>query len=112
MVHDAAEGSAPRVPSPMRAWRSLGAHGVQTVVQVEGLQTVQADDPVKLRQNTVQIPGHIVPGIGDVAGIQTDPHLLRQRYPVQNFPQLLERLPTSFPCRTWSPAGRWCASPG
>ena len=68
----------------------MGAHGVQAVVQVEGLQPVQADDPVKLRQNAVQIPGHVVSGVGDVAGIQTDPHLLRQRHPVQNLPQFLE----------------------
>ena len=91
MVHDAAEGLRSQCALPDAGMAVLvGTHGVQAVVQVERLQPVQADDPVKLRQDAIQVPGHVVSGVGDVAGIQTDPHLLRQCHPVQNLPQLLE----------------------
>ena len=54
------------------------------------LQLCKADDPVKLRQHAVDVPGDIVARVGDVAGVQTDAHLFPQLRAVDDLPQLLE----------------------
>ena len=64
----------------------VGAAGIQTVIQMNGPQPLQSDDPVKFRQNAVQIVNDVIPGVGNVAGVQTDAYLPRQFHPVQNFP--------------------------
>ena len=43
--------------------------GILGVVQMEGLQFAQTDHPVKLFQNTVQIPDNIVAAVIDMAGL-------------------------------------------
>ena len=64
----------------------VGAAGIQTVIQMNGPQPLQSDGPVKFRQNAVHIVNDVIPGVGNVAGVQTDAYLPRQFHPVQNFP--------------------------
>ena len=67
-----------------------GAGWVLAVVEVDSLQPVQADDLVKLCQHAVQIADDVVSAVGDMAGIQTDAHVILELHPVQNLPQFLE----------------------
>ena len=68
----------------------MGAAEIQTVIQMNGPQPLQSDGPVKFRQNAVQIVNDVIPGVGNVAGVQTDAHLPRQLHPIQNLPQFLK----------------------
>ena len=49
----------------------VGAAGIQTVIQMNSPQPLQSDGPVKFRQNAVQIVNDVIPGVGNVAGVQT-----------------------------------------
>ena len=68
----------------------VGAQGVHAVVDVHSLQPVEADDPVELRQHAVDVPGDVIPRVGDVAGVHADAQPVAQRHAVHDLPQLLE----------------------
>ena len=91
MVHDPGQGLQADAAFTDAGVAVLpGAAGVQAVVEVDGLQPVQADDAVKLRQYAVQVVCQVVPGIGGVAGVQADPHFRSQVHLVQDLPQLFK----------------------
>ena len=92
MVHHGAEGvQSQKALADAGVAILFRAAGVETVVDVDGLQSVKADHPVELRQHPVQIVNDIVPGVGHMAGIQTHAQFIGKLHPVKNFPQLLKR---------------------
>ena len=41
---------------------------------MDGFQTVQTDDPVKFRQNIIEMIYNIITAVPDVTGIEADAH--------------------------------------
>ncbi|MPN16933.1 hypothetical protein SDC9_164282 [bioreactor metagenome] len=68
----------------------MGACSVDAVVDVYGLQPLQADDIIELVQDTAEVVHYIVTGIENVTGIQADPYAVLHGDPVDYAPQLLE----------------------
>ena len=54
----------------------VAGKGVLAVVQVQGVQPIKADHPVKFRQHAVQVIHDVVAAVVDVAGVQAHPHVL------------------------------------
>ena len=57
---------------------------------MDGPQPGQADDLVKLRQHPVQVVYKVVAPVGDVAGVQAHPQLVRELHLVQDGAQFLK----------------------
>ena len=91
MVHNAAEGLFPQIAlADAGVAVLLCAAGVETVVDMNGLQAVKTDHPVKFRQHAVQTMDDVIPRVGHMAGVQTNAHLIGELYPVKDLTQLLE----------------------
>ncbi len=63
---------------------------VEAVVEMDGAQPLQADDRIELGQDPVEIVDNVVPGIMDVTGVETDPHLVLQDDPIEDAAQFLK----------------------
>ena len=63
---------------------------VFAVVDMDGLEPIQTDNPVKLGNHAVQIVDDIVAAVGNVAGIKTYPQLVVDGYTVDDGPKLLK----------------------
>ena len=68
----------------------VAAPVVHAVVQMHGLQPVQAHHPVKLREHPIQVVFDVIASVPDVAGVQTDAQMLRVLHPVDDGAQVLE----------------------
>ena len=91
MIDDAAKGRLPQIALADAGVAVLvGAQRVHAVVDVDGLQPLQPDNAVELRQHAVDVARDVVPRVGDVAGVHAHAHLGVQRHAVQYLPQLLE----------------------
>ena len=76
MIHNAAEGFQPQAAlSQTFVAVFVAGKGVLAVVQVQGVQPVKADHPVKFRQYAVQVIHDVVAAVVDVAGVQAYPHI-------------------------------------
>ena len=53
----------------------VAGKGIFGIVQVQGFQLVQSDDPVEFPENPVQILHDIIACVVDVAGIETHAHI-------------------------------------
>ena len=67
-----------------------GAGRVHAVVDVDRLQPVQPHHPVQLLQHPVQVVDNVVARVGDVAGVQADPHFVGELHLGENRRQVLE----------------------
>ena len=67
----------------------VAGKGVLAVVQVQGVQPVQTNHPVKFRQYTVQVVHDVVAAVVDVTGVQTHAHVFAS-HGVQNVPEFLK----------------------
>ena len=91
MIHHAAEGlRAQKAFADAGVAVLLCTAGIEAVVDMDGLQPVQADDLVELCQHAVQIMDDIVACVGDMAGVKAHAHFIRQRHAVKDLPQLLK----------------------
>ena len=68
----------------------MAAAIIQTVVQVNGFQTIQTDYFVKFRKYTIQIANDVIACVPYMTGIQANAQLLRKLHPVQDLPELLK----------------------
>ena len=68
----------------------MAAAGVEAVVEVHGVQALEPDHAVKLREHTVKVAGDVIPRVPDVARVEADADVLRQLHAVNDGAQLLE----------------------
>ena len=84
MIHNAAEDFQPQA-ALSKAFMAVfvAGKGVLAVVQVQGVQPVQTNHPVKFRQYTVQVVHDVVAAVVDMTGVQTHAHVFAS-HGVQN----------------------------
>ena len=66
------------------------AAGIEAVVEVHGVQTLEPDHAVKLREHAVKVAGDVIPRVPDVAGVEADADMLLQLHAVDDGAQLFE----------------------
>ena len=53
----------------------MGREGILAVIQMQRLQLVQAQDPVKFTENAIQIRNNVITAVVHMTGVQTDAHI-------------------------------------
>ena len=66
------------------------AAGIFAVVEMYGIQAVEPDDLIKLRQHAVEVVHDIIPRVPDVTGVEAYAELIVQLHAVDDFPELLK----------------------
>lgn len=91
VIDDAGQGRQADVALADAGVAVLGAaDGVPAVVEMNGPQSLKADDPVEFGQHAVEVVDDIVAGVMHVTGVKTDTHFFPQGDPVQNQAQFLK----------------------
>lgn len=94
MIHDPFQGFQTDAPQAQLFMPVLvGSQGILAVVEMDGLQPVQPQDPVESFQHSVQMGGDIIASVPHMAGIQADPYFFRQFQPVDDGPELFKGPP-------------------
>lgn len=68
----------------------MGATGIQTVIEVDGFETVETNDVVKICQHSLQVVDYIIATVLDVAGIQAYAQLILEFHLFDDVMQFLE----------------------
>ena len=66
------------------------AAGIEAVVEVHGVQTLEPNHAVKLREHAVKVAGNVVPRFPVVARVESDSNVLLQLHAVDDGAQLLK----------------------
>ena len=71
----------------------MRAAGIQTVVQMDGFQPVDADDLVELAHYAVEVSRYVIARVPNMARVQTHAHVVGQLHAVDDARDFLERAP-------------------